>query len=138
MKKVIIASMLLTLVICASNGIINVIGENPVPSSGIHFEPTSAVGSSTWVHGWFDYNVAQSYASAWQGSWSTKQQVSNQLTDLNIEWAGNMYVYVGGSVSGQISYGYSTDAAGIAWNSPVVALSPGTYSGIFRGTGDLL
>jgi hypothetical protein len=88
------------------------------------WEPTSAVGSSTWVHAWKEYGNVPAYASSWNGSsWSSPQPLTRPdgfgIQDVNMNWDSThgrfIFAAIDDAPPNNVWYGHSTDASGTAW-----------------------
>lgn len=126
----------------ASGGTISVISTNRVSNeawSGYRWEPSAAVGSTTWAHAWASYNnlstLVGSLVSSWNGSsWNSPTQLTTptglRAGDVNLAWDSvrNRFVFAAldlpGTGNDSIWYGYSSDSSGTAWTFTSTAVFP--------------
>jgi hypothetical protein len=131
---------IVAMILFASSGVINVYLPNPKLVSNhstgtingqpnYRWEPSSAVGSLTWVHSWQEIYTATSFVASWYGSNGYAYTSVQPLTpntgvpqnDVNLNWDPycNRFVFASKDVNGfpnaQIWYGHSTDATGTSW-----------------------
>lgn len=139
---IVLAGLVTTgIVLLASSATITVISTNQVSNeawSGYRWEPSAAVGSTTWAHTWASYTLSAlvgSLVSSWNGSsWNAPTQLippSGLPTgDVNLAWdsARNRFVFalldLPNSGNHTVWYGYSTDSTGTSWVSTSTAIFP--------------
>lgn len=146
----IIVAVICGLALIASSSTISVISTNKVDNNGKvgnRWEPTSAVGSTTWATGWTEIcgscmPVKDSYMSGWGGPWSTQFVLRTpggvSLGDVNLAWDAvrGRFVFAALEIATppppqpSVWYGYSTDAHGTSW-----VVQTKVFSGTFSSAG---
>lgn len=136
------ALLVLSGLILANNGVISVIGNpNPVntsTASAYRWEPSSAVGTTTWATAWAEIPTTSptkdSYVSVWGGSWGSQQLLRTpggvSLGDVNLSWDSLRTrfvldaIEVGSTITRpNVWYAYSTNSNGTSWTGWTSAFS---------------